>query len=319
MAGRLELSPRSLAASLVAVVIVLSLSASVVAQSSNWASVTSVQDLTGNATLQPGQPLLAGHAYNMTIKVSVPFNQTNSRFQVSLDGFMLSQGPQFWYLKTPSYGGYDANNFTAGMHTVSFKQVQGTFSLSTIFLIPVNLTIQRAGSLTLHFPLDNYSMIGVTVTGGAKVGSVAMTVEDESIRTYLTTYQAKSTLISSGQVDKAYAQFVEGVLNMSKVLYSMGFADRATSLLNILNPSSFPAPPNPTFFNALLAATAVLVIIVVILLVVMLRGRGKSQYALSVANDVQKELATLEVTAAKYDKSLADRLKALRDRLSETS
>ena len=255
----------------------------------------------------------------MTIKVEVPFNQTNSRFQVSLNGFMLPNGPQFWYLKSPNYKGYDPNNFTAGMHTVSFKQVQGTLALSAIFMIPVNLTIQHAGTLSLHFPLENFSVVEVTVTGGASVGSIAMTVEDETITTYLTTYQAKSTLISSGQVDQSYAKFVEGVLNMSQALYSMGLADRATSLLNVLNPSSFPAPPNPTLFYGFLAATVVLVIVVIALLVLMMRGRGKSQFAVSIANEVQKELATLEVTASKYDKNLADRLKALRDRLSEAS
>jgi hypothetical protein len=310
---------RSLAASLVAIAILLSLAAPATAQSVNWVSATSVQDLTGNATLQPGQPLLAGHAYNLTIKVSVPFNQTNSRFEVSLNGFLLQQGPQFWYLRSANYGGYDPNNFTAGLHSVSFKQVQGTLALSSIFTIPVNLTIQRAGSLSLHFPLDNYSIIGVTVTGGASVGSLAMTVEDETIRTYLTTYQAKSTLISSGQMDPSYATFVDGVLNMSQVLYSMGLADRATTLLNVLNPSFFPAPPNSTFFDALLGATVVLVVMVIVLLFVMMRGRGKSQFVVSIANDVQKELATLEVTATKYDKNLADRLKALRDKLSEAS
>ena len=313
------MSSKALGAVLVAFAIVISFSLPVAAQSSNWASVVSTQDLTGNATLQPGQPLLAGHAYNMTIKVAVPFNQTNSKFRVSLDGFMLKQGPQFWYLRSTTYGGYDPNNFTAGEHTVSFRQVQGSLELSALFSIPVNLTIQKAGSLSLHFPLSNYSMIKVTVTGGASVGSLTATIEDETIRTYLTTYQAKSTLISSGQIDSSYAPFVNGVLNMSQTLYSMGLADRAASLLNVVTPSTFPAPPNPTLFYSLLGATVVLVLIVIVLLVAMLRGRGKSQFTSSVANDVQKELATLEVTAAKYDKSLADRLKALRDRLSEAS
>lgn len=313
------MSFRNLFATFLAVSILVSMAVPVAAQSSNWVSVTSVRDLTGNATLQPGQALLVGHAYNMTIRVSVPFNQTNSRFQVSLNGFMLPQGAQFWYVETPHYGGYTPSNFTAGLRTVSFKQVQGSLSLSTIFLVPVNLTLQQAGPLTLHLPLDNYSIIAVTVTGGASVGSVAMTVEDETISTYLNTYQSKSTLISTGQIDSAYSQLVNGVLNASQGLYKIGLADRATSLLNVLAPSAFPAPPNPTLFYALLGATVLLAIIVIALFVVMLRGRGKSQYTSAVANEIQKELASLEVTASKYDKSLADRLKALRDRLSEAS
>jgi hypothetical protein len=319
LSGSMNLPRNSVIAALVALVIVLSLATPAFAQSSNWVTVTSVQDLTGNATLQAGQPLLAGHAYNMTIKVAVPFNQTNSRFQVSLNGFLLSQGAQFWYVKSPHYAGYDPSNFTAGLRGVSFKQVQGDLALSGVFQIPVNLTLQKAGSLTLHFPLVDFPVISVTVTGGAAVGNVTMTVQDETIRTYLTTYQQKATLISTGQIDSSYSQFVNGVLNMSQTLYAMGFADRATTLLNILTPSAFPAPPNPTFFNGLLIGVVVLAILVVLLLVLMVRGRGKSQYSSSIANEIQKELATLEVTASKYDKNLADRLKALRDKLSETS
>ena len=313
-----DLRSRSISALLVMFAIVFSAVAPVAAQSSSWASVTSVRDLTGNSNLQSGQALIAGDAYNMTIKVTVPNTQTNSKFQVSLDGFMLPKGPQFWYLNTPSYNGYDPNNFTAGMHAVSFNQVQGTLSLSVLFVVPVNMTIQHAGSLQLHFPLSNYKVIDVTVPGSS-VGSVTETIEDQTISTYLSTYQAKSTLVSSGQVDRAYSQFVAGVLNSSKVLYNMGFAELATSLLNIVTPSTFPAPPNSTLLMALMAAAAVLAILTVVFLVMALRGRGKSQYIASVDGDMGKELATLEVTASKYDKSLADRLKALRDKLSETS
>jgi hypothetical protein len=53
--------------------------------------------------------------------------------------------------------------------------------------------------------------------------------------------------------------------------------------------------------------------------VLTLRSRGRSGYSSSLIGEVQKDLAVLEVTAAKYDRAMADKLKSLRAKLSDTS
>ncbi len=283
----------------------------------SWASVTSIHDLTGGTAVQSGQPLIAGHSYNITFLIAVPFNQTSSQFQVSLNPQLQQQGAQYWYVLTPGYSGYDSSSFTAGDKTVSFTQIQGQLTLSAEFQIPVNLTLKSASGLVLHFPQNDFQLITVSVSGGSVAGNVSLNVQDQTIETYLNTYQSDSRLISSGTIDKSYSSFVDNILNQSQSLYSSGLVSQATSLLGVLTSSTFPAPSNSSTETYLGAGLVVVVIIAVVFAVMALRKRGQSSVSSSVVADVQKELAMLEVTASRYDKNLAERLKALRERLND--
>jgi hypothetical protein len=285
--------------------------------STSWASVTSVHDLTGGTTVQTGQPLVAGHSYNVTFSIAVPFNQTSSHFQVSLNPELQQQGAQYWYVLTPGYAGYDSSNFTAGDKTVSFTQIQGQLMLSAEFQIPVNLTVKSLDGVTLHFPQNDFQLITVSVSGGSQAGNVSLNVQDQTIETYLSSYQQDSGLISSGKIASSYSSFVNNVLNQSQSLSSQGLVSQATSLLGVLTSSTFPAPPNSSSSTFLAVGLLVVIVIAVAFAVLAFRKRGQSSVASSVLTDVQKELAILEVTATKYDKNLAARLKALRERLND--
>ena len=207
--------------------------------------------------------------------------------------------------------------FTAGDKTVSFTQIQGQLTLSAEFQIPVNLTLKSASGLVLHFPQNDFQLITVSVSGGSVAGNVSLNVQDQTIETYLNTYQSDSRLISSGTIDKSYSSFVDNILNQSQSLYSSGLVSQATSLLGVLTSSTFPAPSNSSTETYLGAGLVVVVIIAVVFAVMALRKRGQSSVSSSVVADVQKELAMLEVTASRYDKNLAERLKALRERLND--
>ncbi len=210
----------------------------------SWASVTVVHDLTGGTTVQPGQALIAGHAYNVTFSIAVPFNQTNSLFQVAINPQMQQQGAQFWFVETPSYAGYDASNFTAGDKTVGFNQIQGQLVLSVEFQVPVNLTVKSASGLILHFPQNNFRLVSVNVSGGSQVGNVTLPIQDQTIGTYLNTYQQDSTLIPSGKIASSYSSFVNGVLNQSQSLYTAGLVSQATSLLSVPDFNTVPCSSN---------------------------------------------------------------------------
>jgi hypothetical protein len=75
---------------------ILFLNSSSASAATSWASVTSIHDLTGGTTVQSGQPLIAGHSYNLTILIAIPFNQTSSQFQVSLNPQLQQLGAQYW-------------------------------------------------------------------------------------------------------------------------------------------------------------------------------------------------------------------------------
>ena len=290
------------------------------AQVSNWASTQSVQDLTGNVALRPGDPMLAGHTYNATVKISVPLSQNISRFTVALNPAVLKNASQFWYLQTPNYPGFDNVTWTPSLRTVGFNQKLGTLVLSAVFKIPVNYTVTNLGEVALHLAKPDFVLVSVTVTGGTAggAGEIVRPVSDQSIQTYLTTYQAKSTLIASGQVDSSYSNLLNGVLNLSQLMYTEGLTVQATSLLDNMVPSALPVPNN-SYVTYITVALILFAVLAAAFAVVYLRGRGKIGYSSGVMNEVNRQLASFEIIAGRYDKALADQLKGLREKLTEAS
>jgi hypothetical protein len=287
------------------------------AQPVNWLTVSSVRDVTGNVLLLQNQPLLAGHAYNITIEIDVPFNQTLARFEVAIDQEMDSNGPQFWYLLSSKYGGYDPTIFSPGSRNVLFNQVEGVLVLSALFSVPSDITTSESGGLTLRFAKDNFQVIQVSVTGGAIVGKAAFRISDSAIETYLDTKTKKSSLIPTGAIDQTYTTLVNNIIQQAQALYQIGLPEEATALLNIVDPTNIPAPPNTSFVLYMGVGIVLSIVVAIVLALLYLRGRTRHAYTLAIVDEVQRELSGMEVTAAKYDKNLAEKIKNIRDRLSE--
>jgi hypothetical protein len=204
--------------------------------------------------------------------------------------------------------------------------VQGFVKMSTYFQIPVNFTNPIAkysspsgnGTISLNLP-QPVTFVAIVPVNGTPTGYFSASVEDQTIQIYQTTYNQTSALVPSGKIPSTYSSVVNAILAEAQVLNGLGLPDQGTNLLGALVPSSFPTPPNNSLNTYLEAGVGVLAVLVVLFAVMMLRSKGKSGYSVGIINDVQKDLAVLEVTAAKYDKSMADKLKSLRDKLSESS
>jgi len=297
---------------------VLSTPVAVIAQPSGWVSVTSVKDITGNSALSPdlSQPLLAGHAYNFSISVDVP-NTSPSDFVVSLNAAVSPYGAQYWYVNTPNYAGFSRANFTPASKFVTFKQIQGHIAMNVLFSLSPNITITRSGGLTLRFNKTNFPLISAVVVGGSGVGSVLVTISDQVLQTYQTAFAQKSTYISSGKVDSSFSNVVNSVLQQAQALANAGLPDKATSLLGVLD--QIPAPQNTQIVTFLYVGVGVLAVLTVFFLVLNLRKGSKYSYAKGVASEIEKDLASMEVKVAQYDKVIADRLKSIREKLGEIS
>jgi len=325
-------------ASVLAILAVLSLSGVSVAfaqstawTSSGWVTSATVQDLTGNANLASDQPLLAGHSYNVTLDIVVPNTSTStSNFSVSLNPALApaATGPvgAFWAVHNPSYGGYAKAIFVPGKPTVTFNFVQGTLKLSAYFQVPSNFTNPVAkysapsgnGTIRLHIPQEGVILVSVVPFLSTGIGSFSATVQDQTIQTYLTDYNQTSALVPSGKIPSTYSSLVNSLLGEAAALNKIGLPDNGTALLNVIVPSAFPTPPNSSLQTDLLVGLAAAIVVIVLLAVLTMRSRGRSGYSSHIINDVQKDLAVLEVTAAKYDRAMADKLKSLRDKLSES-
>jgi hypothetical protein len=77
------------------------------------------------------------------------------------------------------------------------------------------------------------------------------------------------------------------------------------------------APPNPLITYALAGGLVLLLVLAILFFVMLSRSRATHGFAKDTMGEAQKELASLEIIAARYDKSLADKLRALKDKLGE--
>ena len=289
----------------------------VVLGAQNWISLVSVQDKTSKTNVPIEQPLLAGHSYNITIQIDVPFTQGGSNYDVALDNKMMSSGTQYWYLLTKNYGGYDSTTFTPGEKSIRFKQVEGKIQLAILFSIPADVTVKQSLGMTYRFMQKNFPLVQVIVTGGSNVGVQNFNLSDASIENYLTTVNQKSGFILAGQIDKSYNSLVNGILAQADVIYLIGLPEKATDILNVISTNNFPAPPNNSLQMILMGAVAVVAIAAIFCFLMYSRANTKSSLKTSAIDDARNELASLEVTAARYDESLSSQLKRLRDKLEE--
>jgi len=265
----------------------------------------------------------------MSLQISVPNTSTSTEnFSVSLNSAVASASGQsvYWVVHNPSFPGYNRTNFIGGDKTVTLNYVQGTVKLSAYFEIPTGYTAPIANytsasgnsSIPLHLP-QPMIVVAVVPFSSTGTGSFSASVIDQTIQTYQNEYNQTFALVPSGKIPSTYSSLVNSILAEAQALDKLGLPDQGTTLLNALVPSAFPTPPNSSLQTDLLAGLAVAVVLVVLLAVMTLRSRGKSGYSVAIINDVQKDLAVLEVTAAKYDKAMADKLKSLRNKLSESS
>jgi hypothetical protein len=70
---------------------------------------------------------------------------------------------------------------------------------------------------------------------------------------------------------------------------------------------------------ALFGGVVILAVLTVAFAIMATRSRAKRGFSSSIMGDVQRDLASLEVIAVKYDRSLADKLKGLRGKLTEAT
>ena len=283
----------------------------------SWISLVSIQDKTSNTSVAIGKPLLAGHSYNITIQVDVPFTQSGSHFDLVLDDSMTASGTQYWYLLTKNYLGYNSTTFKPGERSIRFTQVEGKIQLAVLFYVPATITVKQSLGETYRFMQEDFPLLRVLVTGGSTVGVQSLNISDASIENYLTTVNQKSNLVPLGTIDKSYDSLVKGVLTQADVVYRLGLPEKATDMLNIISTSNFPAPPSNSLQTLLMGAVALVAVAAVVGFLLFSRANSKASLKASAIDDARNELASLEVTAARYDESLASQLKRLRDKLEE--
>jgi len=180
------------------------------------------------------------------MKIELPFTQNTSIFVLNLDENMTRSGPQYWYLLTTNYTGFEPTIYTPSENIIAFIQVEGEIQLSVLFSIPQNATIKQKGDITFRFIKTDQKLIQVKVDGGATVGSLTHDISDSAIENYINTAEQKINLIPNGQIDKSFEPLVTSILAKADKIYKIGLPEEATKILDAITPTLFPPPPDTT-------------------------------------------------------------------------
>ncbi|WP_338602148.1 hypothetical protein V6M85_01615 [Sulfolobus tengchongensis] len=284
--------------------------------SSSWISSIQIYDVTTASKVINTSELIAGDTYNVTLDISVPFSNPSNLFYISLNPVLQRYGAQFWYILTPTYQGYNATNFKPTSYTVSFTQYTGTLVVSVVFTIPSNLTeIGELNGIVLQKP-QQINIVSITV-GESTVGQYTPTIVSQEILEYNQLYSKALTLIQTGQISSQYKALVQSILNNASALYSQGLVSQAISELEVINPSYFPSPPSYTITYAVIGVAVVLAIVAVFGFIMYTRAKGNYDELDRKTKDIIKELSSMKVVAARYDKNLAEEIEKLINSLSK--
>lgn len=286
-------------------------------QNVNWITECQVYDLTGKLKLSPSQPLIAGHAYNVTVKINVPYTVSSNKFEVFLDESMDLYGAQYWYVLSSNYAGYEPSNFIAGSKVQRFSQVQGILMLSATFMVPTSLIQKTVDGVTFHFERNALQLITVKIVGGDTVGAFTIDVIDQSIQSYVNEKAQKSSLISQGKISASYSSLVDSILAKADNLFKLGLVDQALELIKVIDSEYFPQPPSGTLMLIFQVATAILAVLVIFWLIMYFRKSGQISDLEDRLNGARTSLAGLQVKVAKYDKNLADEIELIKKKLGE--
>jgi hypothetical protein len=85
----------------------------------------------------------------------------------------------------------------------------------------------------------------------------------------------------------------------------------------VINTANFSPPPNNSLQTILIGAVVLVAVAAALGFLMFSRANSKVTMKQSSIDDTRNQLAGLEVTAARYDESLAGELKRLRDKLEE--
>ncbi|BDB98938.1 hypothetical protein [Saccharolobus caldissimus] len=288
----------------------------VISQSSSWITSIQVYDITTASKVLNSSQLIAGDTYNVTITISIPFTNPSNTFYITLNPSLERYGAQFWYILTPNYQGYNAKTFQPTNYTISFIQYSGSLVLSAVFTIPSNFTdIGSINGVILQKP-QQLNIIVITV-GQSNVGQYTATIVSQEILEYYTLYSKAVSLIQSGEISPQYKPLVESILNNSSALYSQGLVSQAISELQLINPSYYPSPPSNLLLYATIGVAVMLAVIAAFGFIMYFRTKGYYEDLDNTRKDIIKELSSIKVVAARYDKNLAEEIEKLINTLNK--
>jgi len=277
-----------------------------------WDSVT--DELLQNA------PVLAGDEYIITFTLNVRQTVDNAVLELTLTSFMDKMSEEYyWDIETPAFP--ETGDFNPASRTINFHHNEGVYVISGVGRIATDTTVFTTEGVTLHKPID-LTLVNLDGPIGTEYDLISINIIDSAIDDYrflLGQKEAELQDYIDSDVDPAYIQLYENFVALAEEEAGQGLVTSATNLLTNLEVEAPPVQTGPSFMERyFLPAVSGLFVISVLGVFMFIRTNSRLGFIKMVIEDQIREMEAIQSRASRIDRTLAQRLDEINDRLKET-
>ncbi|MBT3283653.1 hypothetical protein HN807_03605 [Candidatus Bathyarchaeota archaeon] len=277
-----------------------------------WDSVT--DELLQNA------PVLAGDEYIITFTLNVRQTVDNAVLELKLSSYMDKMSEEYyWDIETPAFP--ETDDFNPASRTINFHHIEGVYVISGIGRIATDTTVFTTEGVTLHKPLD-LTLVNLDGPVGTEYDHISTNIIDSAIDDYrflLGQKEAELQDYIESNVDPAYIQLYENFVALAEEEAGQGLVTSATNLLNNLEVEAPPVQTGPSFMEKYFIPTVGgLFVISALGIFMFIRTNSRLGFIKMVVEDQIREMEAVQSRASRIDRTLAQRLDDINDRLKET-
>jgi hypothetical protein len=287
-----------------------------VASPGQWITSYEVRDLRTRGLVEEE---FEGSEYNITLMINVT---TASPAVLNLSIFLERPTVVDRYWETyGNYPGINPSDSNPHLPYVTFRQDIGILNISAYGKIPKDITLTRYDEIVLHKVVENYQVIELNDSPSHTLDRITFNVIDGEIKDYQDLLSAKEMVVANmtnRNVVHQYVSLSENIIVKARNEASIGFVDKAKSLLNLMptNTDGLPLEHSPSITETMFIPVAGgLSVLVILSAVLFARSRRRMGYILNVLEEQVKDLEGLVMKVSRVDKSISTRLETLRDRL----
>jgi len=277
-----------------------------------WDSVT--DELLQNA------PILAGDEYIITFTLNVRQTVDNAVLELKVASLMDKMSEEYyWDIETPAFP--ETDDFNPASRTINFHHNEGVYVISAVGRIATDATVFTTEGVTLHKPIF-LTLINLDGPVGTEYDLVMVNVIDSAIDDYrflLGQKEAELQDYIESDVDPAYIQLYENFVALAEEEAEQGLVNSATNLLTNLEVEAPPVQTGPSFMEKyFLPVVGGLFVISVLGVFMFIRTNSRLGFIKMVVEDQIREMEAVQSRASRIDRTLAQRLDEINDRLKET-
>lgn len=272
----------------------------------------------GSGQLTQNAPVLAGNEYRLSFRINVRQTVDNAALELRLSESILKKSMTvFWEIESVELPLTSEYNPTERI--IKFNHTQGVYMLSIVGEIDRTLTSTGAGVI-FHKPVD---LTLITLIGPAQTlyDEITVNVIDNRIDDYRRLRSQKEAELAQYRqtsVDPAYVQLYEKFLNIAISEAELGLVENAINLMNNLQVEAPPVETGPSWQEQyFLPAVGALAVLFILSAVLFMRTRSRLGFVSMLVEDQIREMEALQSRMSRVDRSLAQRLQEINDRLKE--